>query len=481
MTTTTSTSSSSLLSNLGVGSGLDLTTLYNNLQTAEETKLTPISDQQTLYKTKLSAYGQIQSALQNLQTATTALSTSSNWNSTSVTSTNTALSATTSTGATTGNYAMNVKQLATAQVLMSGSFSSQTSQLGATTGTNRTLTISQGSSTTPLTVTLSDSNTTLAGIASAINSANGGVTATVVKASDTDYRLMLTSNSTGANSAMTVSVTGDSTLQSAIGYDSSSSTNGLSVQTAAQDAIVTLNGVSIQRSSNTISDALPGVTLNLKSVSTADETLSIGRATDQNTTAINNWVSAYNSVQTTLSSLTQYTAVAAGSTSQSSSNGPLVGDGNVRAIQNQLRGLLSTVQSGSYAIMAQVGITQDPTTGQLNVDSTKLSTALTNDPSGVMSYFVGDGKTTGFATQMKNSLTTMLSTSTGSAGIIQNAEDSINATLKTLSSRYTEVQTQIAATMANYKSQFTALDTLMSQMTATSSYLTSQFSSSSSS
>ncbi len=478
----TTTSSSSLLSNLGVGSGLDLTTLYNNLQTAEETKLTPISTQQTLYKTKLSAYGQIQSALQNLQTATTALSTASNWNSTSVTSTNTAFSATTSTSATTGNYTMNVKQLAKAQVLMSGSFSSQTSQLGATTGGTRTITISQSGSTTPLTVTLSDANTTLSGIASAINGANGGVTATVVKASDTDYRLMLTSNSTGANSAMTVSVTGDSTLQSAIGYDSSASSNGLSVQTGAQDAIVTLNGVSIQRSSNTISDALPGVTLNLKSVSTADETLSIGRATDQNTTAINNWVSAYNSVQTTLSSLTQYTAVAAGASSQSSSNGPLLGDGNVRSIQNQLRSLLSTVQSGgSYSIMAQIGITQDPTTGQLNVDSTKLSSALTSNPSGVMNYFVGDGKTTGFATQMGNTLTSMLSTATGSAGIVQNAEDSINATLKTLSDKYTEVQNQIAATMANYKSQFTALDTLMSQMTQTSSYLTSQFSSSSSS
>jgi flagellar hook-associated protein 2 len=477
---TTTTASSSLLSNLGVGSGLDLTTLYNNLQTAEETKLTPIANQKTLFTTKLSAYGQIQSALSSLQTATTALSTASDWNATSVTSSNTAFSATTSSSATTGNYAMNVKQLATAQVLMSGSFSSQTSQLGATTGGTRTITISQSSSSTPLTVTLADSDTTLSGIASAINKANGGVTATVVKASDTDYRLMLTSNTTGANSAMTVSVTGDSTLQSAIGYDSTASSNGMSVQTAAQDAIVTLNGVSIQRSSNTISDALPGVTLNLKSVSTADETLAISRATDQNTAAINNWVTAYNNVQSTLTSMTQYTPVAAGASSQSSSNGPLVGDGNVRAIQNQLRGLLTNVQSGgSYSIMAQLGITQDPTTGQLNVDSTKLSTALTNDPSGVMNYFIGDGKTTGFATQMGNTLTSMLSTATGNSGIIQNAEDSINATLKTLTDKYTEVQNQIDATMANYKSQFTALDTLMSQLSSTSSYLTSQFSSSS--
>lgn len=55
------------------------------------------------------------------------------------------------------------------------------------------------------------------------------------------------------------------------------------------------------------------------------------------------------------------------------------------------------------------------------------------------------------ATQMNNTLTSMLSTSTGSAGVIQNAKDGINKTLKTLGERYDAMDAQIEATMARYK------------------------------
>jgi flagellar hook-associated protein 2 len=83
------------ISNLGVGSGLDLTTLYNNLKAAENTKLTTITNQKTTYTAQLSAYGKLQSALTSLQTATAALGKAATWNSTTVNSTNTSFSAAT--------------------------------------------------------------------------------------------------------------------------------------------------------------------------------------------------------------------------------------------------------------------------------------------------------------------------------------------------------------------------------------------------
>lgn len=163
------------LSNLGVGSGLPLATLYNNLEAAENTKLSAITKQKTTYTAQLSAYGKLQSALTNLQTATTALGKASVWNATSVASTNTAFSATTSTDATTGSYTVNVSQVAKAQVLMSGSIDSNTKQLGGTTsGGTRTLTITQPGTKDPLKITLSDAQTSLTNIASEINKA--GVT-----------------------------------------------------------------------------------------------------------------------------------------------------------------------------------------------------------------------------------------------------------------------------------------------------------------
>jgi flagellar hook-associated protein 2 len=104
---------------------------------------------------------------------------------------------------------------------MSSSIASNTTQLGGTTADNtRTITITQAGTKTPLTVQLADSDTSLTGIANAINKAGGNVSATVMKATDGDYRLMLTSKSTGTDYDMTVTVTGDDTLQQKIGHDS---------------------------------------------------------------------------------------------------------------------------------------------------------------------------------------------------------------------------------------------------------------------
>ena len=469
------------ISNLGIGSA-GLGELYNQLDAAERTKLTTITTQQSTYNAQLSAYGKLQSAMTSLQTATAALGKATTWNSTAVSSTNTAFTATTTADASVGSYVVNVNQVAKAQALTTGSYTTNTELLGDTTGTTRKITITQPGTKTPLEVNLADDDTSLAGIASAINKANGNVTASVIKAKDGDYRLMLSSKTTGTDGEMTISVTGDAKLQSAIGYDSTAKTGGLTVNTAAQNAIVVVNDIKIERQSNTISDALPGMTFTVKAESKADEMLEVTRATDANQKAVTDWVTAYNSLQSTINSLTKYVPVDAGSSSQSNSNGALVGDANVRGIQSQLRGLLTEAQSGSVQIMAQIGITQDPvkasdgTVGNLKVDTDKLKKALTDNPTAVQQYFIGDGKKTGLATQMNNTLTTMLSTSTGSAGVIQNAKDGINKTLKILGERYDSMEASIDATMARYKAQFTSLDVLVTKMTSTANYLTQQFS-----
>ena len=475
------------VSSLGVGTSLDLDTLYTNLETAEKTKLTAITTQETTYNSKLSSYSKLQSSMTALETATAALTKTTAFSATAVTSTNTAFTATTDATASTGDYSVDVTQIAKAQTLISGSISSNSTALGATTsGNSRTLTISQGGSSTPLTLTLTDSQTSLTGIADAINKSAGNISASIIKASSGDYRLMLSSKTTGTDSDMTISVTGDDTLQSAIGYDASATgTQNMSVQTASQNAKLSVNGVAIERSSNTISDALTGVTLNLKAASTdsTGETLTVSRSIDDTKKTINAFVTAYNSLKSTIASVTKYTAVSAGS-SQSTSNGALIGDATVRAVESKMNSMLTTVQSGSYSILAQMGITIDPSTqsdgstGALTVDDTKLTAALTNNPQAVSQFFIGDGSTTGFATQLDSTLTSMLSTSAGKEGIIKNAQDGINATLKELGTRYDTMSDQIDATMARYKTQFTNLSTLVNSLTNTSTYLTSQFSSS---
>ncbi|WP_165770916.1 flagellar filament capping protein FliD, partial [Cronobacter sakazakii] len=181
----------------------------------------------------------------------------------------------------------------------------------------------------------------------------------VSKASDGHLRLTLTSKTTGTSTDMTVTGAGDDTLQGISGFDSSTKTGALCIQTASQNANVVVNDNEIEHSTNVISDALPGAALTLKAQSTANETLSVTRAADASKKAVTDWVTAYNALQSTIASVTKCVKVDKADT-QASCNGALIGDRNVRSIQSQLRSTLTQSQSGSIAITAQLGMTRAP-------------------------------------------------------------------------------------------------------------------------
>ncbi len=468
------------ISSLGAGTSMSttLSTLYDGLESAEQTKLTPITAQQTSYKAKLTAWGVVQTSLNKLQTASDALKNTSAIASAKVTSTNSAFTATLANSATAGTYSVEVTALAAAQSLLSPKVASKDTDLGDSSLTSRTITISQPGQTTPMTVTLANDKTSLADVRDAINAKGGSVTASIIKADDSSYYLALTSKDSGTTNAMTIS-TDDTELAKYISYDATGTgTSSMTQKVAAADAKVNINGIEITRSSNTITDAPEGVTLTLTKTNTGSpETLTVAKDNTAMTTAIQAFVDAYNSLQTTIANQTKYTAVDQGSDSQSTSNGDLLGDGTLRNIQTRLRSMLSTSQgTGTLTTLSQMGITQD-VTGKLTVDSTKLDKALTENSADVISFLSGDGSTTGFATQTSSLLKSIL----GTDGSLQNATDGINKTLKKLSDDYDRVNTQITATMARYKAQFTSLSTLISSLDSTASYLTQQFNAMSSS
>lgn len=474
------------VSSLGAGTTLDLSGLMDSLTTAENARMTPLTTQQTSYKAKLTSFSILQTSLDKLKTASTALQNAGQIAGTAVASTNNSFTATltANTSAPAGSYSINVTQLAQAQSLLSGAQSDPKAILGTKDAANRSITIAQ-SGKDPVTIPLTDDQTSLNGVRDAINAKQAGVTASVIKANDNTYYLSITANDSGTANAMTVSVQGDDALNKVVGYDATASTNGMKVTTVAQDSKFTINNeVEITRSSNTVTDALDGLTLNLKSVtsqntgSTGPETLTVTRDSTAMTKAIQNYVDAYNSLQTTIASQTAYTAVDKGATAQNTTNGALFGDGTVRTISTQLRGQISSAQPNSdYATLASLGVTQD-INGKLQVDSTKLNTALTNKPNSVVQFFAGDGKTTGFGTQATTMLTKMLDSNNGT---IQSAEDGINKSLKNLSDQMTKTTASINLNLANYKTQFTNLSVLVNKLTNTGSYLTQQFASTSAS
>jgi len=461
MATTTSTTSTASITSLGVGSGLDLDSILTSLEESKETSLlTPITNQETSVNAEISAYGTLTSALTELQTAAEALADSSLYESLTTSLSGSGVTAATTSEAEAGTYTLQVTQLAQAQSLSTDGVASKTTALG--TGT---LTLQVGTA-SAVSITLDSSNNTLEGIRTAINASGAGVTASIVNdGSDTPYRLVLTSDSTGTESAMTVTYTGtDSTdeASSLFGYDGSSGNMTQTVE--ALDAELTLNGISITSQSNTVEDAVQGVTLNL-SATGSSQTLTISQDTDTIYDAISAFVTAYNSYVSSVDTLTAYDADA-------DTAGELLGDSTTRRISTELRSdLYTAIGSGTFSYLSQLGISLE-VDGTLQIDEDTLTSALTDNIDAVSEFFIGSDGTSGFIGQMTDDLDNYLDED---SGLIVARTDSLESKLEQLEERYAEKQALIDSEMARWTDEFTQLDTLISSLNSTSDYLTTQF------
>ncbi|MCK1785850.1 flagellar filament capping protein FliD [Pseudomonas sp. TNT11] len=461
MATTTSTTSTATITSLGVGSGLDLDSILTSLEESKEASLlTPITNQETSVNAEISAYGTLTSALTELQTAAEALADSSLYESLTTSLSGSGVTAATTSEAEAGTYTLQVTQLAQAQSLSTDGVASKTTALG--TGT---LTLQVGTA-DAVSITLDSSNNTLEGIRTAINASGAGVTASIVNdGSDTPYRLVLTSDSTGTESDMTVTYTGtDSTdeASSLFGYDGSSGNMTQTVE--ALDAELTLNGISITSQSNTVEDAVQGVTLNLSAVGSS-QTLTISQDTDTIYDAISAFVTAYNSYVSSVDTLTAYDADA-------DTAGELMGDSTTRRISTELSSdLYTAIGSGTFSYLSQLGISLE-VDGTLLVDEDTLTSAITDNIDAVSEFFIGTDGTSGFIGQMTDDLDNYLDED---SGLIVARTDSLESKLVQLEERYVEKQALIDSEMARWTDEFTQLDTLISSLNSTSDYLTTQF------
>src|SRR5260221_80638 len=292
------------ITSTGLGSGLDINSIVQQLVAAEgqgQTKL--LTAQKTKLQTQISAYGQLQAAIAGVEAALAGLSTAQQFEGTLATVADKSIAgASTDSTASAGTYSLGVTQLATGTKLASGPIASSTTVVG--TGT---LTISVG--TKPFSVVINSTNNTLSGIAAAINAAatGSGVTATLVTAND-GVRLVLSGATTGAANAVTVTQTGGDGGLANLVYDPANSNTKLTKLQGAQDAIVTLDGNAYNSASNVVTGLLTGVTLNLTAATSTGVTTALVVSGDQSgaRTAVQTLITSYNTLQQSASTLSSY-------------------------------------------------------------------------------------------------------------------------------------------------------------------------------
>jgi flagellar hook-associated protein 2 len=465
------------ISSPGVGTnGLDVKSIISQLVTLERKPLDNLKLQAATVTTKISAYGQIKSMVSALADATGKLTSVTGWNGvTTASSDSKYVSATAIGGTLPTTFSVEVQSLARSQSTSSAALLPVGGALGA--GTLRLelgkWSVSPASfapgAGLPVDIVIAASDT-LNDIASKINGAGAGVTASILSDASGE-RLLLRSKSTGELSGFRLSVMegGDTDIESAGNTDA----NGLSrlvagsiTTQAAADAKATVNGIAVSSRSNTFDTTISGVTFKAEQVTTVPIEISVGKDQSVIQANINGFVKAYNDINQLLQDATKFDA-------KTRSAGLLQGDSTAVALQNSLRNAIQSVTSGGGAFkrLADVGITQQ-LGGDLAVDSTKLSKALSQNPDDVKNLFrnTGGGSADGIAVQIKALTTNLLSNS----GFFKSKDDTLQLSLKRNSKDQSRFNEKVDAFEKRITARYTALDTQLSSLNGLNAYISQQ-------
>lgn len=388
------------VSSLGIGSGVLTSSLLDKLVSAESDAQTKqLNNQQQDIKSKESEFAKIQTDVTDLRLPARVLGEKNALVNYTANSSSSAVSASvdSSSDVQPGQYTVSVTSLAQAQSLATGTFN-DANTTGVGTGT---LTVKVGGKSKSITV--DSSNNTLTGLANSINSSGLGVNASVVN-TGSGYRLVLSAQETGTANAISISTQdsdGNSADTSGLSQLDYNSTNQNLTQTvAAKDAAFSINGINVTRSSNKVSDAIAGVTLNLSQLTGGSPaTVSISQDTSQAVKYVQNFVDAYNKLQSLVAQDTKYNT----DTQQA---GIFLGDSAVRGVMSHIRSELSAVlpqqATNSVQSLADVGISTNPQTGQMTFDQAKFTQKLQNHPNDVAALFGDQGRTTDSQVQFQN-------------------------------------------------------------------------------
>jgi flagellar hook-associated protein 2 len=285
---------------------------------------------------------------------------------------------------------------------------------------------------------------------------NDDVTATIING-ELGPQLVLGSKTTGLDSTISVTATDSD------GNTGLADTFAMTEVTPAKNAIVYIDGVKVVSQKNTIEEGITGVSLTLTAADIdKTTTLTVSKDTAKTKTAIEGFVTAYNSVMTTIKSLSSYDA----DTEQA---GILQGDSLPRSIQSQMRNMLSSQYSTSDGnkMLANLGITTT-TAGLLEVDSTKLTAAIASDTGAIAEMFSTED--TGLASRMSS----LMDSYVDSGGVLDSRDSSLDDQLSRLTDSREALATRMSAYSDRLYAQYNAMDLIVASLNSTSEDLQSR-------
>jgi len=457
------------ISSAGIGSGLDVESIVTKLMSIEKQPVTRLQTQASTIQTKISAFGQLQSALSSFRDASLSLTRASTWGASTATSSDpTSIQVTAGEGAVPGNYAISVQSLASSHAAVTRTYDSADELVGA--GTLRVEIGSFGQAgfapqpnLAAMSIDISPTDS-LATVRNKINAAGAGVSAVIVN-DVTGTRLVISSTNPGSSNAFRLSGDGGA---ADLSFDPDQPVNAMTQTQAPADAQVTINGLQIATSGNRLTDTVQGLTINLNRETTGTVQINVTQDNTALKTSVQGFVDSYNALAKMLSAQTKYDEA-------TKSAGKLQGDSTAVSLQRQLRNALtaSSPASSVYSSLNAVGVALQAD-GTLKIDDAKLTSALNSNLTEVRSLFSATNPTTptenGIATRMRLFADQMLA----SEGALTTKTAGLNTSLSLNQKRQDEFTNRLALTEARLRAQYASLDTNMSRLTALNTYITNQ-------
>lgn len=404
------------ISSLGVGSGIDIRSIVDQLLAAERAPVQSRLDRREVQlQAELSSFGTLKSALSDFASAVETLSDTSSFRQAVGASGNPAAIDVSANGEvlSSARFDVQVSSLAAAQSLASASFAGDAVDLGSGTLTFRfgTVATEEAGMVTGFTpsaaqgtasVEIPAGSGSLSDVRDAVNAAEIGIRASVINDGSGD-RLVFSAEETGAANGFVVEVEDDDgNLADGVGLSQlqyNTASTALTRNRAAVDANLTVDGLTVTRPANDIDDLLEGATLSLLQTSEVPVEVRVDPDVSGAGKAIQAFVEAYNELQKQIESVSGFNA-------ESQQGAVLLGNSLVRSVESTMRRLvtqqLDVLDGRSVRALADIGITTTRE-GTLEVDGERLNGALQNSLEDVAALFGTNGLADGSGFRFESS------------------------------------------------------------------------------
>ena len=291
-----------------------------------------------------------------------------------------------------------------------------------------------------------------------INSSAAGVTAAYDSVND---RFTLTNNTTGDVGISVKDVTGN--------FLQATGLSGGTVQ-GGKNLLYTLNGSTQQlvSQSNSISQASSSIAgLSVTALQTGSTTINVSNDSSSVSSAIQQFVSDYNTLQSAISTDQAVSTSASGTVTP----GILTGDLTANGIASNLRSLVTASVpglSGAVSMLSDLGIQTNGQNNTLSVDTSTLDSVVAANLNSVQTLFTNS--TGGLGTQLNN----FINDTIGANGTVTNHQASLTQQTSDLNTQISNLETKITSDTATWTSEFEAMETAESQSNQELTYLSEQ-------